>query len=461
MTIRILASFLLSLSLLGCAFGDGEGSKSQNARDQRERDELIESFSLVKGTYAGILKDGFRDEPVELVFYVQDELTGQRDSQGRPITRPALFARLKTTEIVRYDARLSARYYEESGEIVMFAQTAAPQAAFTMTSRQTATSTQIKSIQGFLNRGASTFSGEVLGAGGTIGTLEVSLVSRESRIPSAGEEVETNERLRRQFEVVKGTWEGILQDGQRPESVQVVFFIQDERSVSQQGEVITRPVLYARLRTQDIVRYDFTYSTRYRPEIAEIVLFNANTEIQSITGRFTDSETFRGSAGTARGTLGEINLKRVSTETPAPGQGEENDRNERLRRQYEPLVGKYVGTLTGASNPNRPELKGFTVELFLTTQSTANGGSIPVLNGHYKLPSGGGGLDLSFAVIYKPELSPPQITMTSQGVVTRPGNYFVTLEGTLQPNGDIKGAHVTQMGTTGSFTLKRVPAKAR
>lgn len=439
-----LAPLLLSLTLMGCAFGNDEGSKSQNARDLREREALIESFAQVKGTYAGILRDGIRDEPIEMMFFVQDEPTGQRDAQGRAVTRPSLFARLKTTEIVRFNVRFNTRYYEESGEIVMFAQTEAT------------TTNQIKSIQGVLHRGSGTFTGEVTGIGGTIGTLEMTLVSRASTVPGADEEIEENARLRRQYEIVKGTWEGILQEGQRSEKIRVILFVQDERSQGQQGNTITRPVLYARLYTTDIVRYDFTFSSRYRREINELVLFNANAEVQSISGNFTDSETFLGTASSPRGTLGTVTLKRVSTDTPAPGQGEENDRNERLRRQYQPLVGKYIGKMESMSNSTRPESRGFTVELFLTTQATPTG-SVPVLNGHYKLTDTGGILDLSLAVIYKPELNPPQITLTSQGIVTRPGNYFVTLEGTLQPDGSIRGNHMTQMGLTGIFTLKRAP----
>lgn len=588
--LRLLLITMFALPLVGCAFGDDEGSRSQNARDQRERDELLQSFANVKGTYSGTLRDGLRDEPVEMILFVQDEATGQRDSQGRPVTRPSLFARIRTTEIVRYDARLTTRFYEETGELVMFSQGGAPSAspvAAMTTAAQSIALAAVSSIQGRLDTRSGVFSGEVTGPSGRIGSLEVRLVSREARLPGASDDIETNERLRRQYERVKGTWEGTLNDGQRVEPVRLVLFIQEERAATgdltrpvlygrfrtldtvrfdevfstryrpeidelvllgvggeiqsisakfdspeemtgsvgttrgtlgtlrlqrtstetpapgseevernerlrrqletikgtwegtlsdgqrsdavrlvlfiqeenagtnPRGEIITRPVLYARFRTLDIIRHDYTFSTRYRPEQSELLLLNANAEIQNILGRFTAPEEFVGTASTSRGTLGTVTLRRTSLDTPAPGQGEENERNERIRRQLEPLVGKYRGTMKTLSSTTRPEGRGFTVELFLTTQTSPNGGVVPVLIGSYSLVDSAVA-DLTFSVIYKPELSPPQIVMSSQGVVTRPGNYFVTLDGELQADGKITGRHSTQMGVTGLFELTRI-----
>ena len=271
-------------------------------------------------------------------------------------------------------------------------------------------------------------------------------------------EMRDRNKLLRDFAMVEGTYMGTFNDGQSVKSVELSIYHVDEKTETNSNrEPVFMPVLYARIKTLDTLRFDNVLNARFFPETGELILSNSNRSdpgLQSIGGTVRGAK-IAGQVKTYQGVLGDIDVDLVSRESHAPRDGSGEETEDRLRRQYEAIAGDWTGLVTPESGLPEKIL----VRFFVTTQQQ-NGRNTPVLMGFYHpAASSADNLDQSLVVTYKAETTPPQILMTSLGAnPARPNGYFISFDTTLQPDGTIVGGVTTQRGYAGRVLLTHAPA---
>ncbi|MCX7978029.1 MAG: hypothetical protein N2578_03410 [Bdellovibrionaceae bacterium] len=294
--------------------------------------------------------------------------------------------------------------------------------------------------------------GILLAAGCSFGTFgKGEAVNDQNRT-----DLEERRKLEETFNAVRGHYVGHLLDAGQMVPVELFIYITEERAGSKpNGEPNIIPVLYSRLRTSEIVRFDVTLNTRFFPETGQLLLSNPNpgseTDIKSLTARLIGSE-IQGSLSSVKGEIGPVNLRLSSRESRGPGQdgGGINDRNLRLCQQYAALAGDYSGIVS--PDPREAAPFRISVRLFVASQNTERGLE-PRLLGFYRFGSAKDSfLDLSLQGNLKNEFNPPLIVLNS--LPTRDQGRFVVLE--VRFDGQrLVGRHTDQRGQVAQVSLAR------
>lgn len=326
--------WILTLTLVtACAFDDNAGKNSENARDERERAELLENFSRVTGTWTGTLKDGTEVSAVELIIYHLETQRGTT-STGDIRTRPVLYGRLRTTDIVRFDVTLPAQFFAETGQLVFFSPSANGNSnGFAAAAEQTPGSSggnpntntgipgnvdEINSISGTLQ--GQRITGEVKTKTGVLGRLDVSLSTRETGGPSSGSQNELNERLYRMYRPLEGTYAGRVaqpfSSTEKPFGFRVVVFI--SLMQTPRGPM---PTLMARQRVDfdTTGEIELTMKVDYKPETRppQILLTSQNVTIRpgnyfvELNGHM-EGNKITGLYSTQRGPMGNFTLQKIA-----------------------------------------------------------------------------------------------------------------------------------------------------
>ncbi len=224
---------LCSLIFSGCAFKD-DGSASNNAREQRDRDNLNKIFAPVLGTYEGQFTGNDPSQKVlnaKIGLYTQEEKVGT-DPNGEDIVRPVLFAKLEIDLIPDYDTFLRGKYFPETGEL-------------TLTNIKGKDSVGIQSIRLVLS--ATQGAGDLQSVGGSIGKLNLVKTNAAYQAPTQGDLYDRNERLRKIYTKAIGEYRGKMfaRNPTKPQEafkeILLKFYIRDLKTTD--GSV--RPFLIA------------------------------------------------------------------------------------------------------------------------------------------------------------------------------------------------------------------------
>lgn len=270
-------------------------------------------------------------------------------------------------------------------------------------------------------------------------------------------EMRDRNKLLEDFAMVEGTYMGTYNDGRSLKSVELsIYHIDEKTETNSSREPVFMPVLYARIKTLDTLRLDAVLNARFFPETGELILSNSNRNdpnLQSI-GANVRGMKITGQLKTYQGVLGDVDVDLVSRESRAPRDGSDEETEDRLRRQYETIVGEWVGYITPETDIPSKVL----VRFFVTTQSQ-NGRNVPVLLGFYHpYRESASDLDIGLTVTFKAETTPAQILVTS---TPRPGGFFISLDTVLQDNNTkIVGTATTHRGYEGRVELARATPPA-
>lgn len=271
-------------------------------------------------------------------------------------------------------------------------------------------------------------------------------------------EMRDRNKLLSDFAMVEGTYMGTYNDGESVKSIELAIYHVDEKTETNSSrEPVFMPVLYARIKTLDIVKLDTVLGARFFPETGELILSNSNrndANLQSI-GANVRGMKITGQMKTYQGALGNMEVDLVSRESRAPADGSGQETEDRLRRQYEAIVGDWVGLVT----PETGIPEKILVRFFITTQ-TVNGRNVPVLLGFYHpFRSNADNLDATLTVTYKAETTPAQLLLSS---AIRPSGFFISMDTVLQENGTkIVGVASTHRGYEGRVELTHATAPTR
>lgn len=267
--------------------------------------------------------------------------------------------------------------------------------------------------------------------------------------------VEDRAKLVDSYAVVRGTYRGTLNDGQKEYPIELALYTLEEKAgVDSNGETVIRPVLYSRYRRLDVVVADTIMNARYIAESGELILSNPSAksadEIQSVNAKLNGKQIL-GQVNQIKGVLGLLNVQLTSRDVVSAGEGDQNEINNRLRAQLQAIAGTYEGRVV--PSPGVADEFPIQVQLFVVDMNSS-AGVVPTLVGHYKrLDDELNVAEQNMAVVYKPETNPPQLNLQSASN-NRASPYMVVMNGTLV-DGVAQGRLFTQKGYVGDYEIKR------
>ncbi|MNK06225.1 hypothetical protein D3C87_241170 [compost metagenome] len=239
---KLLLSVLM-LSLVGCAFDKDKGTTDR--AEIQDRQNLEKNHKLIVGTYQGIMTTPSRKHDIELTLFSLEIRDGE-NSKGLPKYRKELRALYKKINPVGPDVTFDARFFAEMGQLIL-TPLVSPKGA-----------DDISTIDAKLV--GQRLTGKVSSISGEVGYLDVALVSKQQDVPEQGAEDDYHKRLRKQYEEVKGTYEGIVMP---PENDPFAISISLNVTVNSDGvPLITGELSYPFDRSLDM-----TLTVNYRPDL--------------------------------------------------------------------------------------------------------------------------------------------------------------------------------------------------
>lgn len=185
-SLKWLLTGFVALNLAACAFDKNSNTDTQ--KELENRAALMEKYSPILGVYRGTIQAGVSSQAVELSFYTVEKKIGQT-ANGEPKFLPALMVRYRNLSNVVDDVVMESTYLDQTSQVLM------------------STNDNSLGVSGIFN--GESINGNVTRNGGIWGTINVSLVSRESSAPNdANDRAERNARLTKIYQAVVGTYKG-------------------------------------------------------------------------------------------------------------------------------------------------------------------------------------------------------------------------------------------------------------
>lgn len=268
-----------------------------------------------------------------------------------------------------------------------------------------------------------------------------------------------NDYINSTYGPIVGTYAGTLVNGGTTQQVRMIILILDTPARNSDGTPTTTRVATATFTRIDPIGKDFTMQIDYVPQKGTISFTtqsskddgspNGNVpkddDVKVIGGNVT-GQRITGQATSILGNrLGAIDLVRTTTQTDLPG----DDRNDRRRRLYETLVGRYCGKIPDPYDHTHPQILSLTLRIDAASDPSSPTGTRPILSAFYeRLEKPPGVLDLPMQVNYE---TPPTVVVQGHGL----GSYSVTFTGTLanaQINATVSDG---KFGPLGSIVMKK------
>lgn len=260
---------LITLFLAACAF---DKNSNPDVQSELEDNAALESkFSRVTGVYHGTINTAVGLQQVELSFYPYYKKVGQ-NSKGEDKYKPELRARYRRIDTVVDDVILSVGYYEETSKLVM-----------TNVAENAGT---VLSLNGDLIGGV--IHADVAQNNVPLGALKAELVSREYATPNPNDQAEKNDRLRKLYDTIKGTYIGKVKPAPRegaPFIISVRISYVDRTFVGAKDPVPVLEAYYTRADSNDRSK-ETKLVVNYKPDTnpPSISMDEGQTGTVSITG---------------------------------------------------------------------------------------------------------------------------------------------------------------------------------
>lgn len=296
----------------------------------------------------------------------------------------------------------------------------------------------------------------------TIGTL-LGCSFGKSNSSDNRAEVDTRNRLSEKFALVAGHYTGTVESNPRQDVELALYIIETRNGQNSNGDPIFLPELKARFRRLNSTQADIYMDARFIPETGDVFLSSTGSQAGqaptfTITARLT-GDNLDGSVVKNGGTLGALHMHRISNDSSAPPEGDVEERNQRLRQLYAPLIGLYHGQAVFVG-PGAETIK-FSLTIYIVDQPTPDGHTIPILVSYYKRDNDPTGeVALTLDCTYSTDTNPPSINMESRPYPGPPNNYRITITGRVRGNtitGSFTNVH---FGLTGDMTLTKIKSGA-
>lgn len=299
--LKKLILFAAILSLSACAFD--KDSSRVNAKETAEREKLLMMYTPVKGVYRGTVTTDSSQQPVELHLFTLENEAG-KNANGEDRYLISLRGNYKKLSSVEPDQNFKARYVPETGKLIL------------TTVKALLETDDVHTINAEISNQKIT--GEAITISGEIGRLELTLVSSASSKPGSSES-DFNERLRRQYQAVAGTYSGDnILNGKVTFKMQIVLRVVEK----DMGGSKTRPQLVGEFsRSDDSGEFNMVLTSFYQPDLSppklvltgRLFIGNPNNNAYEATfeGVVIDGNYHGSWSSNARGFQGDFILKKV------------------------------------------------------------------------------------------------------------------------------------------------------
>ncbi len=228
------------------------------------------------------------------------------------------------------------------------------------------------------------------------------------------------------------------------EDVDLLIYLASSEATNPDGTPATGRLPIAVFKRNRPVVGDYVFNlTGYTPETGQLdmaIAKSMTTNLYSIDAQVI-GQRIVGRVQTVLGTLGTFDVGLVSKDT-----GSRDDADDRLFRAYQAVEGVYRGWIDNGANSQPKKC----VQIDLT--AIMNGRS-PMLLGYYRRPDiEGGVIDLSMSVVYRPDKSPPEISLNGHGL----GSYILDINGTLVDDQITAQVNSQHEGLLGLMKAKRL-----
>jgi hypothetical protein len=423
-------------------------------------EKLRQQYEILTGTYIGKITSPDSPVPgeqaewdVEIGIYTLEINAGTKPN-GETILRPVLKAVFKQRSPVVQNVILDVQYVVETGQLHFV--------------NPNSNRTDLHSINAKLV--GKSITGTAKKSSGFWGNLSLDFQAKDVTTDPSGDENEFNRHLREEYEKITGTYRGSVvreasgSEPRREWKVELGLYVIDVKyGTLPSGEFKMRPSLKARFKQLVPVARNVVLDVQWVAESQQLTMSASELPgspvlidgmitagIDSISATLSNSD-IKGTTSKGSGYWGELRLKFYDKKVVTPSAGDQEDYNQRLIEEYQPLVGSY----TGKVNPRGESLEAFEIELkIFIIQEAGAIGLTPKLKAYYRrVKDRFNATDLTMDVDYKPELSPPSVDMSGQRS-NGSMNYFVILNGTFK-NKEFYGQFHDQRGNEGPFRVKR------
>lgn len=184
--------FATTLGLSACAF-DKDSSKV-NAKDTADRLRLEQAYKpLANNVYRGTITTDTFQQPIELRLFMLEVKDG-KNANGEDRYLKVLQGNLRKTNSVDASNNYNARFISETGELIL-----------SNVAEKDLSSDDVHTVNAVVN--GDKITGQSITVSGDVGIVDLTLYSNSSSKPGNSES-EFNERLRRQYEAIAGTYVG-------------------------------------------------------------------------------------------------------------------------------------------------------------------------------------------------------------------------------------------------------------
>ncbi|KYG62605.1 hypothetical protein AZI87_15010 [Bdellovibrio bacteriovorus] len=266
-------------------------------------------------------------------------------------------------------------------------------------------------------------------------------------------EVSDRQKQLNTYNRVTGFYTGKLTTTATQQDVELrLFTLEDESGTNANGEERYRIVLRGKFQFNSNKLQLVNMKARFIPETSELILRNEAAspgidDVHTINAKVVGQKIV-GEVKSVSGVIGVLDLTLASNQSSAPGNTEENEFYERLRRQYESFAGTYVG------NNVKDGKAAFQFQIRL---QVVKEGIVPKIIGELtRSDDPKNTATLTLTGLYRGETTPPSLVLTGIPRLFPSSPYKATIDGVL--DGDTyKGTWVSNVnGFEGEFVLNKI-----
>lgn len=285
--------------------------------------------------------------------------------------------------------------------------------------------------------------------------LMLSLVGcafEKDRSATTRKEVSDRTTTEKTFAPIIGTYQGTMTTPSRVHQVEITVFTLEVRTgTNPNGMPTYTKELRALYKKLDPVGPDVTFEARFYNELGNLILGAPSIapkgadDVNTIDAKLI-GQRLTGDVKSISGLIGRLDLSLVSKQQDVPDQGAESDYNERLRRQYEEVVGEYTGIVQPKASENAP----FAITIRLSI--TVNANNVPVLTGELNYPFDRT-MDQNLTVTYRADWKPARLAMIGKSRTNSSTNYTTTFDAAIEGNALVGSMSSSDRISEGTFRL--------
>lgn len=265
---------------------------------------------------------------------------------------------------------------------------------------------------------------------------------------------EVSNRLKQleKFSRIVGLYTGKLTTSSAQQDVELrLFTLESEAGTNANGDERSRIVLRGNYKKINPVGPGYILKAIYYPETGELILNNDTAvpgvdDIHTINASLKDQKIV-GEAKSISNLIGILDLTLSTNERQSPGNTEQNEYYERLRRQYDSISGTYAGENI---------VNGKVDHRFTITLRVSMDGVVPKLTGNYNRENHPEVAVNFTSAVYQPDLSPARLTLKGTPSYFGGTSYVATFDGILTDNEFIGSWETSIRGYQGEFKLKKM-----